>query len=1045
MAFNLFTIVCGDTELDTFPDEQLLINYQIQDIIDIATRNTSYSKTIKLPNTPKNNTFFQNIFDLAVDISVTSYNPKRAIPASILIGGVEIFKGNLQLLSIVKNQQDHSYECVFVGLLKSFFYDLGDYDLTQLDLSEYNHQRNKTVVQNSWNYVVKKNGVDINTLGNPEGYVYNFINQGSSQNIGQASYLYDQYPSVYVKTIVDKIFEYTNYTYSSRFFETDYFKQLIIPFCNDSFQLNSDEISGLTQAIGIDSTTKNEYTSPLYNSLAVYETATGGNTITNFRQIAPVKKRSTTGSNWTSNSTMGYWLPLDLYTGTISGVAMGNPGSRWKNIVGATPQTSSAYYECGQSGFYKIEFEFSFFLKYINILGGNFKFHSGQMEYYSRLWLKRPGQSLVQLDVAPVTVPGQFQPTPGTYTSPWYDTQTVLNITQGVPSIYLNSGDRIYVEILFNYPVAVKWQSGGGTFISDSVLMVPMSTSTLQGLANYIKVEPVSNNISTGVVDVNMNQILPNMKMKEFFLNLVRMFNLYIMDDPNVPNQLIIEPSEMFFNSRRRLKDWTHLLDRDSDIVVMPMSELDVQKYHFTYQDDNDYLNEQYKEETKEIYGEKTINFVNDFSNDKKDIEVTFAATPVTNEFLGNRVAPFFGDLENNVMSPIRVKPRILFYGGLKSCSYWQLRNDPNDNSPVNLLKYPYAGHYDDPYLPQYDLNWGQVKKLYYDAPYYTDNNLVEMFYEDTLNQLLDLNSKLVSGLFYLTPKDMKDFDFRDVIYIDGVYYRINKIKDYDANNIDKLTEVELYKISDINFTPPPYSSINNSFTECPADVVLTLMQGGVGYVYVSQSNQTITAACCASLGGQYINGYCKKLKQVVTVGTPTLVSSTSNVRPPKTGVGTTGTPGSTTGTSGVTPKSSVMTPIPYPIPASKNTDLNTLNSPGIQVQGQNNYASGRSNGGLIIGSNNSITTDYTNVLIIGDNITPTKPNSLIIGNLLINEDGIGSNVPVIIDSGLNTVMFDGKTNYIDLVDGSINSVRNFGGDSKARPIIDGSEDYQPI
>jgi hypothetical protein len=33
-----------------------------------------------------------------------------------------------------------------------------------------------------------------------------------------------------------------------------------------------------------------------------------------------------------------------------------------------------------------------------------------------------------------------------------------------------------------------------------------------------------------------------------------------------------------------------------------------------------------------------------------------------------------------------------------------------------------------------------------------------------------------------------------------------------------------------------------------------------------------------------------------------------------------------------------------------------------------------------------------------------------------------------------------GKTNLIDIVDGGLNSVRDFGGDSKARPIIDGSE-----
>ena len=42
--------------------------------------------------------------------------------------------------------------------------------------------------------------------------------------------------------------------------------------------------------------------------------------------------------------------------------------------------------------------------------------------------------------------------------------------------------------------------------------------------------------------------------------------------------------------------------------------------------------------------------------------------------------------------------------------------------------------------------------------------------------------------------------------------------------------------------------------------------------------------------------------------------------------------------------------------------------------------------------------------------------------------------------SGLNTVMNDAKTNLIDIIDGGFNSVRNFGGESKLRPIIDGTE-----
>jgi hypothetical protein len=32
-----------------------------------------------------------------------------------------------------------------------------------------------------------------------------------------------------------------------------------------------------------------------------------------------------------------------------------------------------------------------------------------------------------------------------------------------------------------------------------------------------------------------------------------------------------------------------------------------------------------------------------------------------------------------------------------------------------------------------------------------------------------------------------------------------------------------------------------------------------------------------------------------------------------------------------------------------------------------------------------------------------------------------------------------GKTNFIDIIDGTFESVRNFGGDSKLRPIISGA------
>ena len=1038
---NQFKIIAGNTILDTYDNETILLNYSIVDITDIASRNTSYTKEITLPGTPLNNEYFKQIFDVNIDIGITSYNPKRAIPAKIVIGGSTVFQGNLQLLSITKNQKQVEYNIVLTGILKNLLYNFADYTLQQLDLSEYNHQRSKTTIQNSWDYQIVKNASSYDASNLGEGYVYPYIIYGNSQDVNLVSYVYDNYPAVYCKTVMDKLFKFAGYTYTSSFFNSDYFKKLIIPYINDNFQLNEEQFSALTTTVGVNVISKVEGGSPaLSNQYYSYEQATGGNSVTGFRQLHPVRRRAA-NTGWGTNATVGYYLPLDLQTGSVDNEPMQNPFGRWVNINSA-PNQSTSYYQCTQDGFYKIEFEFSFIMKYINMLGGNFRFHAGSFEYYSRIWLKRLNQPATVIDQAPVTIPGQFQASPGTHSTPWYDTQTILDISQGVPSIYLNSGDKIYIEFLFNYPKAVQWKSQSGTFISDSILAVPVVTASNSGLPNYFKVEPVSNNIATPVIDINLSQILPNMKMKDFFMSIVKMFNLYVYDNPFKENDLIIEPMDLFYFSKRRFKDWTSLLDRDSDVSIVPMSELDVRNYKFTYTDDNDYFNEQYTEETKLIYGEETINFVNDFSNEEKKIDISFSPTPDSSLFIGNRVSPYFTSIENNVFTPQRPKPRILFYSGTKGCTYYQLKDDPTDTSPVGLLKYAYCGMWDDPFDPKYDLGFGKTGKIYWNSVIYPNNTLTELWYKTTFNEIKDVNGKLLTGYFYLSVKEINEFDFRDIIYLDGQYWRVNKIIDYDPVSIDKLTKVELYKITDIQFYPLQQQDTSTSDYDCPTDIVGVFTTQN-GYIYISHSGLPLTPACCQQVGGVFSNGLCKRQNQVGGVGTPSTPYSVNPVRDivgPGGGIGSGGNVINPTSPS-TNPKKNAS--IPNERPVSSLKDQNAINSPNILVQGKKNYIPTKVENAIVLGNNNTIIPSLNNVLVVGDNISPSKPNSIVVGDLLITTDGISYNTPYIIDGGLNTVMNVAKTNLIDIIDASLNSVREFGGDSKLRPIIDGTIEIQ--
>ena len=89
------------------------------------------------------------------------------------------------------------------------------------------------------------------------------------------------------------------------------------------------------------------------------------------------------------------------------------------------------------------------------------------------------------------------------------------------------------------------------------------------------------------------------------------------------------------------------------------------------------------------------------------------------------------------------------------------------------------------------------------------------------------------------------------------------------------------------------------------------------------------------------------------------------------------------------------------------------------------------------------------NSMVVGSNIIATRPNAviaaqvevldkIILPNAEIAADGTVTVLSYIIDGGACEVMNVAKTNLIDVIDGGFNSVRNYGGDSKARPILDG-------
>lgn len=128
------------------------------------------------------------------------------------------------------------------------------------------------------------------------------------------------------------------------------------------------------------------------------------------------------------------------------------------------------------------------------------------------------------------------------------------------------------------------------------------------------------------------------------------------------------------------------------------------------------------------------------------------------------------------------------------SFGLWNLKDSSGDNFSS---QYPYVGSIDDPYSPTFDLNFGVPKEIYITGiTSYTwpTSNLFTEYWEDFLTLISSPNSKIVRMKVYFDEIDIKTFDFREPVIIDGTKYVVNIIEDYDSTE-RRSTLVEFFKI----------------------------------------------------------------------------------------------------------------------------------------------------------------------------------------------------------------------------------------------------------
>jgi hypothetical protein len=237
--------------MDLSDNFDLLITRSIADIKNPEQRTSDWSKTVVLPGTKANNVLFGNIFE--VDHTVLgngqfspNFNPNKKADVLVLVDGFEQLRGFIRLIQInVLDNDTIEYECSLHGQTADLFTTLGNAKLSELSFDEYNHVLNLSNVTNSWDTsIIKNNTSQAFALG--EGYVYaQMLSKYGSQNNNTSQWRVDDHvPSLYAKTIIDKIMSNTGYQYTSdSFFNTERFKRLVIPYNNFGFEASESALT----------------------------------------------------------------------------------------------------------------------------------------------------------------------------------------------------------------------------------------------------------------------------------------------------------------------------------------------------------------------------------------------------------------------------------------------------------------------------------------------------------------------------------------------------------------------------------------------------------------------------------------------------------------------------------------------------------------------------------------------------------------------------------------------------------------------------------
>lgn len=713
------------------------LTFNIADIRDVSARKGNKSKTITIPGTNSNCAIFRSIFLLTYTDEATATNsvfldfdPSIKATARYYNNGILEFNGIAQLQECKLKEGTWSFDLTLVSDTIDYISRMNKVKINELDFSEYNHALTKANQFETWSGFNQVNGATTS------------IKTGTDWD--GVGYYYGLIDYGYPRATADK-------------FDCDQIPPQVFVY---------GILKKLFDYAGITWNSTFLESQRFKKLLMAYY---GGN----FPTITPAQQTNDSVYSQENNNANGF-----IVNGSTNWTGFGGsvtfPDANLSDVVDVlvtsdplSQATSSSplIVTAGTTGMYMVEYKGNHHLE--------IKFDNPTLNWFNvrlSLLIIKNG-TLISSDII-------------------YQDSIVSLSGDYINNFTFDYSRQINCAINDQVKLGLTLVVEGGLSVGVDTLTRTIELTSTGAQVNFVKT--IQELVPGGTVAVG--SFLPDMTGDVFLKGLITMFNLMVKPATDNPSVLEIEPLSEFYNSSQDALDWTQLVDYSQELNVTPTINYASKEYNFNFKQDSDYWNTQYQNEFLDNYGEFQILSQSQYATDVTNMTLPFSQKPLV-EIHPSLIVPASYQINFDSAGAGQVVPKkgsafIVYVGAMRPAT-WKYHDEFNNQH--NLTDYPYVGHLDDIDHPTSDLNFGVPEYVYYPATIYTNNNLIQ-YHNTFIQELVSRYGKLLTCYAKIDTSTINTLDFRNLININGVVYRLQKISDYDSTK-DRTTQVELIRL----------------------------------------------------------------------------------------------------------------------------------------------------------------------------------------------------------------------------------------------------------